>query len=554
MDRAWVHRIVPHRGPATGLAASAATQMSTVMEPSTINPRGLVLAGLLGLLAAREAVSQPGLRGRGEEILAVLTLQDGPATLGALGRALGPVPVGLPLEIRTGMGLAWLGLRARLGRTHDELVNLIVPGPAVLAVVVRDGRQVPLFTSRVLEPAAVSSLLEDFPDIPGVLHGEVLAVGPEARALDFLLPALSDPGAEPGLRIHVDLQSLRALGGIGAGSISRGLDGGSRFLFGPWVRIWERAGALDGEVLATELGVELRVRLDATIAGDPWQELSARGDAPRLAPAPPVGTVAFVSLDRQLLGLFGNLSQMLSEEDVASAQSFLSGVEQIMGGASFVEDVLGSLAEPMHVYVLDSQEHLPPGEQPRIRLPSFALVAELRDASRTTLKNILERAARFLLLVTNAQRAMDGQAPFRLRRETGDGFAGLVAEPMEWRGPGSPPTEHGLSPTLLFAHGHVVLASTRGGAMSILESLSRRRTVQLVGDHLEVRGPALARVLRRNQSVLQMGRVLDEGETLAESKRFWQTVNAVLDAFPSIRLEVRSDGSETHATLSVRRR
>ncbi len=90
--------------------------------------------------------------------------------------------------------------------------------------------------------------------------------------------------------------------------------------------------------------------------------------------------------------------------------------------------------------------------------------------------------------------------------------------------------------------------------MSILESLSGRRTVELVGDHLEVRGPALARVLRRNQSVLQMTRVLDQGETLAEAERFWQTANAVLDAFPSIRLEVRSEGGETHATLSVRRR
>ena len=525
------------------------------MEPSTTNPRGLVLAGLLGLLAAREPVSQePGPQGRGEEILAMVTLQDGPATLGALGRALGPVPGGLPLEIRTGLGLAWLGLRARLGRPHDELVNLLVPGPAVLAVVVRDGRPVPLFTSRVLDPEAVSSLLEEFPDIPGVVAGEVLAVGPEARGLDSLLPGLSDPGAEQGLRIHADLHQLRALGGLGDRSISQGLNGGMRFLFGPWVRIWERAGSLDGEVVATEPGVELRVRLDATMVGDPWQELTARGNAPRLAPAPPGDTVAFFSLDRQLLGLFGNLRQMLSEEDVASAQSFLSGVDQLMGGASFVQDLLGSLAEPMHVYVLDPEEHLPPGERPHIRLPSLALVAQLRDGSTRTVKNILERTARFLLLVTNAQRTMNDQTPFRLRRESGDGFAGLVAEPMEWRGPGSPPTEHGLSPTLLFAHGHVVLATTRGGAMSILGSLSEGRTVELIGDHLEVRGPALARVLRRNQSVLQMTRVLDQGETLAESKRFWQTVNAVLDAFPSIRLEVRSDGDETHASLSVRRR
>jgi hypothetical protein len=329
-----------------------------------------------------------------------------------------------------------------------------------------------------------------------------------------------------------------------------------RFLFGPWVRIWERAGSLDGEVVATDLGVELRVRLDATIAGDPWQELSARGDAPRLAPAPPAGTVAFFSLDRQLLGLFGNLSQLLSEEDVANARSFLSGVDQLMGGASFVEDVLGSLAEPMHVYVLDPdpEEQLPPEERPRIRLPSFALVAQLRDASNRRVKNILERSARFLLLVTNAQGAMNDQTQYRLLRETGDGFTALVAEPTEWLGPGFPPTAHGLSPTLLFAHGHVVLASSRGGAMSILESLSAGRTVELVGDHLEVRGPALARVLRRNQSVLQMTRVLDEGETLAESERFWQTANAVLDAFPSIRLEVRSDGGETFATLRVRRR
>ena len=178
------------------------------MEPSTANSRGLFLAGLLSLLAARELVPQePGPSGRGPEILVALHLQDGSDTLGALGRALGPVPAGLPLEFRAGLGLAWLGLSARLGRSPEQLVNLLVPGPGVLAVVVRDGRPVPVFASRVLDPQAVSSLLEEFPDIPAVLRGEILAVSTQRSALDAPLPHLFAPDGRGGLA--VDAKELR---------------------------------------------------------------------------------------------------------------------------------------------------------------------------------------------------------------------------------------------------------------------------------------------------------------------------------------------------------
>jgi hypothetical protein len=73
---------------------------------------------------------------------------------------------------------------------------------------------------------------------------------------------------------------------------------------------------------------------------------------------------------------------------------------------------------------------------------------------------------------------------------------------------------------------------------------------------LELRGAGLADYARRNAGALQLGRVLDEGESQAQARAFVDGLSEVLAAIESVRVQVIPGEHTTaiEARLTRRRR
>ena len=128
----------------------------------------------------------------------------------------------------------------------------------------------------------------------------------------------------------------------------------------------------------------------------------------------------------------------------------------------------------------------------------------------------------------NEERKQDRKAgQFQARRFAHGDARGLTATLTPWFGVGPPPTEWGTSFTLAVGHGHLVLSSTADGAVRVFDGLAAREVSVVRGDVLGLDGAGLARVIDRNRSLLELSRMLDEGETALEAQQFWDSVVAV---------------------------
>ena len=131
-------------------------------------------------------------------------------------------------------------------------------------------------------------------------------------------------------------------------------------------------------------------------------------------------------------------------------------------------------------------------------------------------------------------------------------FRSLVAEPAAWRGPGAPPLDLALTPTLWTENGIVVLASTREAAAAIVARAGQGRS-EPSGDQLMLHGPAIAAWIADHRRVLQLARMLDEGEDAGDAAGFYDAVLAIAAALRTLAVHVQCDEATTRASLTAER-
>ena len=385
-----------------------------------------------------------------DEVLVVAEIAAPAAAVRAIGEALGRVPDALPPEALAPLAVALTALQVGLSGSLAEFAERLAGGGAVVGLLPAANTVVTLAVTRPPSLAAALAFCARHPDrVHAAAAGELLLVSSTAAGLDLLraraaVPAGRWAGVDFGerlvngqnrwLRGVVDLAGVRRLLGDGAPQVER-LDGGGRFLLAPFVHAlaaapWLRFGLAAGTRLVLDAEAEASVR------GTKFGELLATpGEAPSLPPLPDDGLL-FVSLDRCVGSLFRNLERLLPPADVLAAQGFLSIADALDGTrSSFVEDLLGGLAEPFGFYVVPCKHELD-GASPPLVLPGFALVAPMATAA---VEGILFRFAQTFATIVNAERGQRGQSLFVLRTLREERGKGLVAEPTPWRGPGRPP-------------------------------------------------------------------------------------------------------------------
>lgn len=495
------------------------------------------------------------------ETLFLVDLVDAPGLLNALGRSLGPVPRGLPGRVRAAPALVALGLRAATGYSLGELLDAL--GSREVALALLDGSPpTPVLVSRVTDRKAARKVLSRLEG--GVvfgLRGDLLGMAPAQGAVDDLWredrPRLADvagfaerrPELLPGrsVRFYVNLARLRRRLGVRAGGLFERMDAGGRFLVGPIVAAVEAASRLDGTIRFDPGGVRLKARLNGSPHAAAPAVATLLSKRPRAVPPLPEEGLATIALDRDLHAFFARAESLLAEDDLTGLKSFLSIADTLIGRASFVDDLLARLEGPLTLLIVAEPPLAPP--RPRIALPSFVLAAPLTDPRAI---RSIESLAANLALIHVQQRRRAGKRPFLLRKRELDGHDALVAVPAEEDGPGDPPLEQALSPTLLFAHGHVLLASTTHGARAVARALARgSRRVE--GDLVEARGAAVADYVARNRNVLAIGNVLDTGKRWLEAVEETKILEGLARAVRDARLAVRLRPSVTEVELVARR-
>lgn len=519
----------------------------------------LCLAGLPAL----PAQAPPALAGMvPDDAIAVIEMRDPAVAVRDLIGAAGELPPGLREHLGVlglvGLAGAWIAVDG----DPVAFAAAMAGGGAVLAVVPHQGGLLPVLLLRPHDqPMALRWWQRFAAKVPCEAVDDVVVVAPERAVVARIAAAARGParrwgsvdlGPAAAVRGALDLAAVRQLSGARFPTWDR-IDAGARFLFLPWAHAlfapnanWVRVAVAGGERVKVEACV------DASVRQSPLAALLAPPAAGSEVPLAGNG-LATLRLERSLRTLLTTPERFLKPADVLAVQGFLSIADAIDGArTSFVDDLLGGLGEPFVLHVLPVT---PPedGAAPRLQLPGFALVARLVEPAAVT---VLLRAAQALALIVNAERAQRDRPTFPLRARSTDRGRGLVAEPTPWRGPGAPPIEQALSPTLWCENGHVVLASTHAAAMAVVAATYEPRIATDPaphGDRLVLRGPAWATAIATSRSVLELGRMLDEGEDAKAARAFFDVLLVLANAVGEIAIEVDAEQSRTTATLIMER-
>jgi hypothetical protein len=535
---------------------------------------------LLAAVAAQQPV-RPLRSMMPDDVILVVETDDAGAAAGRLLDALGAVPKELPETVRTEIAVALTGARLWLGEAPSELGRQLAGGGAAIGIAPRSGGNPETRTPwcAVLRPgdrAAAEKFLARFGDRVVFAFADDLLLLAGSPALRDRLLAQAHAGAgrwaqwpegeapKAPLRALVDLAALRAALALPAEPLAK-LDGGGRWLFAPLL-----PALLHAERLVAELdgGPPLRLSLRATLPADgaakdgahdpamPWRDLLPKLHGERAILAPPEGTLAVLALDRGVRALLAQPARFLRPAEAANALAFLSVADRLVGArTSFVGDLLPGLGEPWTLYVLrgaEPDDGSNDGALPELLLPSFAVATTATAA----VEPILMRAAQALLLIANTERAQRRQLPYVLRavRDDGDGVHGLLAALPDWHGAGRPPTAQAVAPSLLFGHGHAVLATSPDAARALLAQAAAGRTTNVRGDAVQLFGAPTAQAIDRDQAPLVLARMLDEGETEAAATRFFQVLAGLLTALDRVELRACAAGGTTALELELWRR
>ncbi len=481
--------------------------------------------------------------------VAVVRCVDPPAAVTALLAALGPVPAGVPDAVRAQLGIGITMVRAFCDGDVGAFADRMARGGAALGFELAAGGPQPVVVLRPGDAAAARRWCGEHASGWRVrAHGDclVLTRGDATAGAATGRWGTESFGEAAALQATIDLAPLRVAAGSQWPAWER-LDGPARVLLAPIVHALG-SGTRCSLALHAADGLRLCASIDASVRGSPLGALLP-AVAPHAELSLPADGVASLRLDRSFTQLLRTPQQFLDPAQAVVAQSFLSIADGIDGAStSFVDDLLGGLVEPFVLHVLPPEPEAD-GPVPLLQLPGFALVAPLRTAAAGEL---VLQAARMLATIANVERQQRGRAMFLVRPMRTETGHGLVAEPGPWRGPGAVPLDLALSPTVWIERGYVVVASTHAAAMRVLQSPGEVPQSPS-GDHLLVRGAPLAAWLAANRPVVELGRMLDEGEDRAAASRFFDLVQAVVAALHSVQWSLDVGDDVTRAELVLER-
>jgi hypothetical protein len=267
----------------------------------------------------------------------------------------------------------------------------------------------------------------------------------------------------------------------------------------------------------------------------------------------------WVSAYRDLSQLWLHAGDLFDEETNDELAKADSNLATLFSGRDFGEEILGAFVPGIQLIVA-RQTFAADGPQPALRLPSFALIMEMRDPETTTRE--LRRTFQSLIGFLNVTGAMNGQPQLELDMERDDRVelvtSRYLPEPSE-ADSRQARINFNFSPTLGFAGTRFVLSSTQELARK-LTSAEERAAGEVdrhpVNTAAQLDMSVLRDVLGDNVVQLVSQNMLEQGHTREEAERQIHLLFAALDRLEDVRLQltVREDRIQVDASLRLRMR
>ncbi len=387
-------------------------------------------------------------------------------------------------------------------------------------------------------------------------NGQVVLASDKKTALLLIqkarkLPASAKSGSSSGLEIEVDLAAVRRV---------KGHPGGPQRPDEP-LPILAAAGLTDIIGAATVLRFLLEPGNEGVTAS-----LSLNAGLTAMEPAIrglySAGTVSGLEIGNESdilslslardVGLFWEKRRELlpprMRAGLAEAQNILS---IFFSGPP--EEVLSGLVPPISI-IVSPQEFPAGGPTPRMRLPSVALHAVLRDPEK--LGERLSQAFQSAVVLSNLDRGKKGGTPLSL----GFAAAGQGAQILRAYFPAPDQQKdqadlrYNLRPACGRSGGDFVLSTSEDQVRKLLgrsappaASTGEKYPI----DRLVVHGPALAEALTQAMPILVPNRMVEEGQTREEATRDLEMISQVSRLIRSLEAELRYADSETDLRIRV---
>ena len=248
----------------------------------------------------------------------------------------------------------------------------------------------------------------------------------------------------------------------------------------------------------------------------------------------------------------GDLFDQKVNDQLAQADNTLT---TLFSGRDFGEDILGSFQPQLRlIAALSEREAGRP--VPAVRLPSFALVVNLKDSKR--MKPELKRIFQSLVGFLNVAGAQDGQPQLDLDMESFDGSQFVMAryvDEVDRLENKVIPIQYNFSPCLAFVGDRAILSSTVGLAKQIAanapvetglaSSLEKKNT------RLEVDAKAIRLSLEENRNHLVSQNIVEKGHSKKEAENEVDMLFKILDLFDKGTLDL-AFGSQSELNVTLR--
>jgi hypothetical protein len=254
----------------------------------------------------------------------------------------------------------------------------------------------------------------------------------------------------------------------------------------------------------------------------------ATGHAPNWPKVP--GSIATLATYRDIAQMWlraGDLFDQNVNEQLAQADNTLT---TIFAGKDFGTDILGAIEPQLQLFAAEpkfTEEKL----RPTIQLPSFGLVAKLRDPAK--LQRELKRTFQSFIGFLNVAGAQEGQPQLELDTVQHEGVSIYTAQYIldeDRKYPDGLPIQFNFSPTLAFYEDRMILCSSVESAKLIVGQSAQGvvDTKPNVQTWLEADASAIQRALQANSNPIIAQNMLEKGNTRLEAKREFDTMMLIL--------------------------
>lgn len=252
-------------------------------------------------------------------------------------------------------------------------------------------------------------------------------------------------------------------------------------------------------------------------------------------PLKPKDTILAVSTYRDLAAMWQAAPDLFTEGAAAEMAKKDSEFNNLLGGKSFSNDILPSLAPQMQ-FVATRQDFKAAGVPvPTTQLPAGAFVFRLKDGQRKVLEDPLNLFFQFIVTFANAD-ASQKQRPMLFPKTETRGKAEISYATYKARDPKDMPKDNtylNFSPAMVVSDTHVIICSTKALAEELADLTAKAPAKAAAGTvdntRIEMDGKVAAELLKIDREPLIAQNMLEKGHDRAAAEKEIGVLVALVD-------------------------